>query len=180
MDPFAWNEPEEPRAMREPVFDGTDPLAIVRSIPAHVPLSPVSAAKRPEWDMRLVIDYVLGASKEAICEEYGLMPHHYDRIEQDIGFLGKVAALKKELEKDGATFTLKAKIQAESLIDVSYKMATDPNTDDRVRAKLIGDTVRWAGLDKTGASVDSTGGFSISINLGGHRGNVIDGESHEL
>src|SRR3990167_1349133 len=95
-DPFAWAEEDEPTAMT-PVFDGTDPLEIVKSIPPWIPPSPVAPVKRPEWDARLVIDFVLGASKESICEEYNLMPHHYDRIILDVGFMGKVAALKKEL-----------------------------------------------------------------------------------
>lgn len=181
-DPFHWaEESEQPTTAVTPVFDGSDPLEIVRSIPPWIPPSPVGAAVRPEWDARLVIDYVLGASKDAICEEYGLQHYHYDRIVADIGFMGKVAALKKELEKDGATFGLKAKLQAEVLLDESFKMAMNPDVDSRVRAKLIGDTVRWAGFDKSGASPDGTGGFSININLNGKRlGDTFDGEAVDV
>jgi hypothetical protein len=50
-----------------------------------------------------------------------------------------------------------------------------------VRAKLIGDTVRWAGFDKTGMSADATGGFSININLNGKRlGDTFDGEAVDV
>ena len=177
-DPFSWaEESEQPTTAIQPVFDGSDPLTVVRSIPAWIPPSPVSAEARPEWSARLVIDYVLGASKESICEAYGLAAHHYDRIEMDPGFMGKVAALKKELEKDGATFTLKAKLQAEVLLDESFKMAMNSDTDDRVRAKLIGDTVRWAGFDKSGAAPDGTGGFSITFNFNGKSpGDTFEGE----
>lgn len=179
-DPFAdytgWGDEDVPPA-KKPVFDGSDTLAVVKSIPAWIPPAPTGAMERPEWDVRLVIDFVFGLSKEAICEAYGFMPHHYDRIVDDVTFLAKVAGLKKELEKDGATFTLKAKLQAEALIDESFKMAMDSNTDPRVRAKLIGDTVRWAGFDKTGASADGTGGFSININLNGKSvGSTFEGE----
>ncbi|WP_288074910.1 hypothetical protein [Pseudomonas sp.] len=175
--PFDW--PQEVEDTRQvPVFDGSDPLEIVRSIPPWVPNSPVGELARPEWSPRLVIDYVLGASKESIMEEYGIMDHHYERIVRDVGFMGKVAALKKELEKDGATFGLKAKLQAEVLLDESFKMAMDKEVDPRVRAKLIGDTVRWAGFDKSGAAPDNTGGFSVTITLNGVKGggDVIDGE----
>lgn len=175
-DPFAWaDEDDQPSTAMTPVFDGTDPMEIVRSIPPWIPNSPVGAASRPEWDPRLVIDYVLGASKDAIMEEYNILDHHYERIIRDIGFMGKVAALKKELEKDGATFTLKAKLQAEVLLDESFKMAMNNDTDDRVRAKLIGDTVRWAGFDKSGGAPDGTGGFSLTINFGDKKsGDVFD------
>lgn len=181
MDPFSWPAEADEEPGKQPVFDGTDPLEIVKSIPAWIPPSPVGSAVRPEWDARLVIDYVLGASKQSIMDEYQILDHHYERIVRDIGFMGKVAALKKELEKDGATFTLKAKLQAEVLLDESFKMAMNPDCDDRVRAKLIGDTVRWAGFDKTGMSADATGGFSININLNGKRlGDTYDGEAVDV
>lgn len=177
VDPFAWEESDEAE-VPVPVFDGKDPLEIVRSIPAHIPVSPTAPALRPEWSIRLVIDFVLGASKEAICEEYQLMPHHYDIIVRDVGFQAKVATLKKELEKEGATFTLKAQLQAEDLIDEAYVMAKTADLDPRVRAKLIGDIVRWAGFDKTGATVDGTGTFSLNINFSGMKpaGETYDGE----
>lgn len=179
-DPFAWVDEQEPQSTAvAPVFDGSDPLEIVRSIPPWVPVSPVGELARPEWSPRIVIDYVLGASKQAIMEEYNLLDHHYERIIRDVGFMGKVAALKKELsEKDGATFQLKAKLQAEVLLDESFKMAMNPDCDSRVRAKLIGDTVRWAGFDKSGGAPDNTGGFSVTITLNGIKqaGDLFEGE----
>jgi hypothetical protein len=181
-DPFAWaDEDEQPSTAVTPVFDGSDPLEVVRSIPAWIPASPVGSMARPEWSPRLVIDFVLGVNKETIMEEYQILDHHYERIIRDVGFMGKVVALKKELEKDGATFGLKAKLQAEVLLDESFKMAMDQDVDSRVRAKLIGDTVRWAGFDKTGMAGDSTGGFSININLNGKRlGDTFDGEAVDV
>ena len=180
-DPFSWPEEQTTQTAVVPVFDGADPMEVIKGIPPWIPVSPVGAAVRPEWDMRLVVDYVLGAGEDAICEEYGLVLHQWHRILNDIGFLGKVAALKKELEKDGATFALKAKVQAEVLIDESFRMAMDGDVDPRVRAKLIGDTVRWAGYDKNASIADGTGGFSININLNGKRiGDTFDGEAEDV
>lgn len=184
-DPFAWqDEVEEPAATAatavEPVYDGSDPMLLVNQ-QRHIPPSPVGGLARPQWDAKLVIDYVLGASTEAICEEYHLTYAAWERIQLDVGFMGKVAALRKELEKDGATFALKAKLQAEVLLDESFKMAMNTEVDDRVRAKLIADTVRWAGFDKSGSVADGTGGFSININLNGKRlGDTFDGEAVEV
>lgn len=182
-DPFRWAEEDEAPttlATVAPAYPDDDPQAIARTV-TYVAPSPVSAAVRPEWDARLVIDYVLGVSAEAICEAYNLTHLAWERIQLDVGFMGKVAALKKELEKDGATFALKAKLQAEVLLEESFKMAMNRDVDDRVRAKLIGDTVRWAGFDKSGPAVDGTGGFSISINLNGKRlGDTFDGEAVDV
>lgn len=179
-DPFAWADEETTAPFNqhvEPAFGTNDRMAVVRQQTEWTAPAPGGAVDRPEWNIRVVIDFVLGASKEAICEEYNFTEQFYDRMVNDVGFIGKVAALQKELQKDGATFTLKAKLQAEDLIDESYKMAKDPDCDPRVRAKLIADTVRWAGFDKNGASPDGTGGFSININLNGKRlGDTLDGE----
>lgn len=181
-DPFAWqDEDEDPAATAlEPVYDGSDPMVLANQ-QRPVAVSPVGAVARPEWDAKLVIDYVLGASAEAICEEYHLTHLAWERIQLDVGFMGKVAALRKELEKDGATFALKAKLQAEVLLDESFRMAMNSDVDDRVRAKLIADTVRWAGFDKSGMVTDGTGGFSININLNGKRlGDTFDGEAEDV
>lgn len=181
-DPFAWqDEVEEPAASYpEPIYDGSDPMLLVNQ-QHHIPPSPVGALARPQWDAKLVIDYVLGASAEAICEEYNLTYAAWERIQLDVGFMGKVAALRKELEKDGATFALKAKLQAEVLLDESFKMAMNTEVDDRVRAKLIADTVRWAGFDKSGTVADGTGGFSININLNGKRlGDTFDADVEDV
>lgn len=182
-DQFHWpDEDETPSAARvvEPVYPEDDPQVVVRTL-SYIAPSPVSAAARPEWDAKLVVDYVLGMSDEAICEEYNLTYAAWERIQLDVGFMGKVAALRKELEKDGATFALKAKLQAEVLLDESFKMAMNNEVDDRVRAKLIADTVRWAGFDKSGTVADGTGGFSININLNGKRlGDTFDGDVEDV
>lgn len=180
-DPFAWADEETTAPFNkhvEPAFGTNDRMAVVNRQPEWTPPAPGGAIERPEWNPRVVIDFVLGASKEAICEEYNFTEQFYERMVQDVGFLGKVAALQKELEKDGATFTLKAKLQAEVLLDESFKMAMNQDVDSRVRAKLIGDTVRWAGFDKSGVAPDNTGGFSVTITLNGvkSQGDTFDGE----
>lgn len=180
-DPFAWADEETATPFNqhvEPAFGTNDRMAVVRQQSEWTAPAPGGSIDRPEWSPRVVIDFVLGASKESICEEYNFTEQFYERMVQDVGFLGKVAALQKELEKDGATFTLKAKLQAEVLLDESFKMAMSGDVDSRVRAKLIADTVRWAGFDKNGASPDNTGGFSVTITLNGlkSQGDTFDGE----
>ena len=57
----------------------------------------------------------------------------------------------------------------------------DEMFNDRLRAKLIGDTVRWAGFDKSGGMIDNTGGFSVTINLNTKQvGDTVDAEYVEL
>lgn len=148
--------------------------------PVFKPPSPVGPEVRPEWSTRLVMDVALGATKESILEVHDLQDHQYEQFFQNITFVAQVDALKKELEKDGATFRLKNKLLADEYLSVVYKMVTDDSTDSRVRTRLIESTVRWAGFDAPAGDGEGggIGGFNITINLGSSkqdRGITIDG-----
>ncbi len=141
--------------------------------------SPTGPEFRPEWDMRLVVDMALGTSTESILDAHNLQHHQFEKILQDPGFVAQVAAMKKSLEKEGATFRLKSQIQADYYLSVAHAMIMDPQCDERVRTRLIEDVVRWGGLDAP-ASVGggSVGGFNITINFGQHerRGITLEAE----
>ena len=56
-------------------------------------------------------------------------------------------------------------------------MVNDADTDPKVRADLIKSTVRWAGFDApSGTGEGRGGGFTVNINLGGRKGETIEGE----
>lgn len=163
--PFDWPEEDETPKLRY-AFEGNDPEAVSRLQKPFTEPSPTGALLRPEWNASLVIDMALGTSDESIQEAHGLTAWAWDSIKNDVTFQARVATLKLELEKDGATFTLKCKLQADKLIDKSWQLIHDPTTDPRVVAKLIGDTVRWAGFDKAAGADAAGNGFYININLG--------------
>lgn len=54
---------------------------------------------------------------------------------------------KREMEEKGVSFQLKARIQAEEMLKRNWKLAHDPDTPPAVAAKVIENTVRWAGLE---------------------------------
>lgn len=129
------------------------------------PDNPVGA--RPDWSMRMAVDVAIGASDESILEAYNLQYHEYLRILDDPTFVAKVAGIRKELEKEGASFKLKAQLQAEELLATSWQLIHNPEVPSSVRAGLIRDTVRWAAYDNPApVGGGQSGGFSISINLG--------------
>ena len=142
-------------------------------------LSPVGPELRPEWSSRLVMDVALNASAESICEAHDLVHHDLERIFANPLFVRQVEALKKDLEKDGATFKLKAQLQADFYLSNIHTLITDPDMDPRVRLRAIEDMVRWAGFDAPApvGGPGSSGGFSININFGTHerKGITIDG-----
>lgn len=141
--------------------------------------SPTGPELRPEWSMRLVMDVALGTSTESILEAHDLQYHQFQQICENPQFVARVAGLKKDLEKEGASFRLKAQLQADFYLAKVHEMIMNPDTDERVVTRLIEDTVRWGGLDSPPTVGDgSVGGFSINISFGQNerRGITIDGE----
>lgn len=150
-------------------------------MPADLNLySPTGPELRPEWSMRLVMDVALGTSTESILEAHELQFHQFEHICSNPQFVARVEELKKNLEKEGASFRLKSQLQADFYLAKVHEMIMDPETDQRVATRLIEDVVRWGGLDSAPAVGDSrVGGFGITINFGANptRGITIENEA---
>lgn len=128
--------------------------------------SPAGKEFRPEWDMRLVTDVALGTSTESILAAYDLTQHGLDQILETPTFLIALQGMKKSLEQEGATFRLKAQIQADMYLGTAHEMIMNKGTDSRVRMRLIEDMARWAGFDTPPQTAGGgSAGFSISINF---------------
>lgn len=143
-------------------------------------ITPSAPALRPEWSMHLVMDVALNASKDSILEAHELQFHQLEAIMQNPTFVMQVATLRKQLEKEGATFKLKAQLQADHYLTTVHEMVMDPTMDPKVRTRLIEDVARWGGLDAPQAvGAGAPGGFSISINFSTdskRQGLTIDGD----
>lgn len=142
-------------------------------------VSPIGPELRPEWSMHLVMDVALGTSTDSILESHDLQYHQFEAICKSPQFVLQVADLRKQLEKEGATFRLKAQLQADFYLTQVHEMVMDKEMDPKVRVRLIEDVARWGGLDapeQTGSG--SMGGFSININFGqnSRRGITIDSD----
>lgn len=146
-----------------------------------IPPSITGPELRPEWSMHLVMDVALGTSTASILEVHQLVHHQFERILQEPTFVLQVEDLRKKLEKEGASFKLKAQLQADFYLAEVHKKIMDPDTDQRVFTRLVEDVVRWGGLDTpqpVGGGPGGIGGFQININFGQHarRGITIDGD----
>jgi hypothetical protein len=86
---------------------------------------------------------------------------------KDPVFDKKVRHYRDEIREKGITFRLKARAQAEELLTTSWTLIHHPDVSAAVKADLIKSTVKWAGLEVKGDAPESTGGVSITINLGG-------------
>jgi hypothetical protein len=144
-----------------------------------VPANPTDLKERPEWSSHLALDVAIGTSIDAILEAYDLQMHELAAIKQDPQFTSQVERMRKDLEKEGVSFRMKAQIQAEHYLQNSWDMVHDKDVDPKVRADLIKSTMRWAGYDAPqGAGAGGPGGgFSVVINLGNaEKGSTYEGE----
>ena len=134
-----------------------------------------------QWQSSLVLDIAMGVDKDAICEAYEIQYAQLCAILETPSFAARVATARKELEKEGVSFRLKAQMQAEEYLKTAFQMVHDTDVDPKVRAKLIADTVRWAGFDNVAAEVNGSGnGITVNINLANAdkavEGRVFDNE----
>jgi hypothetical protein len=128
--------------------------------------------------MHLVVDVALRTSEESILEAHGLQYHQLQAIMTNPQFVLAVEKLRKELEQDGASFKLKCQLQADHYLQKVHEMIESPDTDERVKTRLIEDVVNWGGLSAPAPVGGGIGGFSININFGENskRGITIDAD----
>jgi hypothetical protein len=102
-----------------------------------------------------------------LLDDYGLTKDQWDVLRFHSGFIADVKHWMEELKKDGMSFKVKAKLQADQLLSKSWAMIDDKDVPAAVRADLIKATVRWAGLEPSKADGQGAegSGFSITINL---------------
>lgn len=125
------------------------------------------------WTERLAFEVALalegsGESLNDICHRHGIALDKVRKFQQDKSFLKSVKAFREDIRENGVTFKVKARAQAEELLKTSWEMIHDKDVSHAVRADLIKQTVKWAGLDgKSEESAGAAGGVKININFGG-------------
>lgn len=108
---------------------------------------------------------------ERLCEEYNLSRQEWDRLRRDPQFITDLTGAVELVKKDGMSFRLKAKLQAEELLKTSWRMIHSDSLDvpPAVRADLLKATMRWAGYEIDAKSQQGAFGgnaLNIQINLG--------------
>lgn len=90
------------------------------------------------WDTRFCFDIALGIdSTEEVLKRYGVDPATYEEWCNNPVFTRTISELQRYIRDNGLSFKAKARIQAEDLLDVAYKLTYSPDTPANVRADLI-------------------------------------------
>jgi len=109
---------------------------------------------------------------ERILDAYGLDAAAWDILRQNSRFVADVKAAEESLQKEGMSFKMKARLQAEELLKTSWRMIHAPldQVPPSVKADLLKFTIRCAGLDNdpksNSANNSQANNLQININLG--------------
>lgn len=149
-------------------------------LPAVAPISsfyPPVVAQQPNTDPSwlgfppmLAMEIAMRtAPVEEIVTGYGLNQDEWERLSVYPPFVRAVQTATEQLQEEGVSFKIKAKLQADALLSQSWKMIHDPLTPHAVRADLLKSTIRWAGHDSRDAALTPGTALQININMGGSR-----------
>lgn len=127
---------------------------------------------RTAWSSRFAFEIALklegsGENMRELLARHGHNTGDMAVFNADPTFLKAVQGYREEVREKGLTFKLKARAQAEELLTTSWLMIHSPEVSPAVKADLIKSTVKWGGLEQSGAGVNegAGGGVQITINL---------------
>jgi hypothetical protein len=109
------------------------------------------------------------ASMAEIKADYGYSDDEWDALKHHPAFLADLAVAVEMVKKEGMSFKLKARLQAEELLKTSWRLIHAPAEEvpSSVKADLLKATMRWAGYDiKEQAVAGGGNALNIQINLG--------------
>lgn len=164
--------PVSPEGMETTEEKDSDPTG---SLSADLALTPRTPMK-PEGDLgfppTLPVELALKtATVDEICAAYGYTQEAFLNLVTQPAFAAAYKEAQELVQEEGMAFKMKAKMQAEAMLQTSWAIVHDVETPSSVRADLIKSTVRWAGYEpKTQPQEQSGpglgGGLNIQINLG--------------
>jgi hypothetical protein len=142
-------------------------LPIVQLGPKPAPADPAKIGFPPTLPIEIVLRT---ASVRELCAEYHISRDQWNELRADPHFKKAVASADETMRQEGMSFRMKARLQAEQLLQTSWDLIhnTDGMVPAAVKADLTKFIIRVAGLD-AGADKGSSGqnnALQININLG--------------
>lgn len=136
-----------------------------------------------KWDDRFVLEvamYLEGSGEPLadILKAYNLQPSDLKDFVSQTLFRQKLDAYRHQIRENGLSFRVKARAQAELLLDTSWKVIHDKEVSAAVKADLIKWTAKMAGYEPSEKDGLAQGQqVVVNINLGEHAPptRIIDG-----
>ncbi len=124
----------------------------------------VNLKKANPWDPRLVMDLAIQVDDElTILERYNLSKGQLRQLLETPAFKRELAVAVRDVRNDGVTFKAKARVQAETYLEVLDGLVYDTETPAGVRLDAIKSAVKWGGLEPKDEK--NEGGLGQSVNI---------------
>ena len=119
------------------------------------------------WPASLPVELALKtASPQELMVHYGYSAEEWAALKENPTFIAELGATCELMQKEGMSFRMKARLQAEAMLETSWKLAHAPTSEvpANVKADLIKTTFRVAGFDNKEAAAAGGGSqFNIQI-----------------
>ncbi len=100
------------------------------------------------WDPRLILDLAIGIDGlEEILLRYSLTEEEFNILSETQPFRRELALTMRDVRENGVSFSQKAKIQAESYLEILDDLVFDNATPSTTRLEAIRSTVKWGRLE---------------------------------
>ena len=119
-----------------------------------------------QWDPRFLLDLAVGVDAlPDILDRYGFTEEAFDTLSRSRIFRKELAQTIRDVRENGVSFTQKARIQAESYLEVIDQLVYDFNTPASTRLESIRSMVKWARLEAQAGEQDGVNATQININI---------------
>ena len=129
---------------------------------AFKPLTPTEAS----FDPRLAFEMALGFDRpEDIYPRYGMDSEQWYAVARQPAFKNSVLKYQDEIQDQGISFRMKARVQAESYLKDAHLLIKHPLTPPSVKADMIKWTTKVADLEPKRDQNETGTTFNLQINL---------------
>lgn len=145
--PAVWDQSTEPTS---------------RPLKAHQPETPTNP-----WDPRFVLDLALAVDElPDILSRYDISEDEFKMLSDTPLFRRELAVAMREVRENGVSFACKARVQAESYLEVMDELVYDAATPANVRLETIRSAVKWARLEPKEDKAEGAGtGAVVNVQI---------------
>lgn len=126
------------------------------------------------WPPTLTIELALKMSTpQELRAHYGFSDEEWATLKANPVFISELAAACELVKQDGMSFRLKARLQAEELLNTGWRLIHAPTSEvpAAVKERLMATVYRMAGYDtkNEGMAPGGNAGLAIQINFNGEQ-----------
>ena len=118
------------------------------------------------WDPRLILDLAVGVDGlSEILLRYDITLDEYDHISKSESFRRELSLAIRDARENGTPFAVKARVQAESYLEVLDALVYSPNTPSSTKLESIRSIVKWGRLEAPKNGEDTVPATQVNVNI---------------